>query len=106
MQHKNASYSLEAFRQLPDEDLASIVYDPVVKKSLPENTRKQELGLKAPFFLNELKRTGVTRLLLWEQYRKESVTLFGYTQFVRKAVIAVLTQRIGCSTHFVIFYPS
>ncbi len=34
-----------------------------------------------PYFLSELKRTGVTRLLLWEEYRKESIDPFRYTQF-------------------------
>ena len=34
-----------------------------------------------PYFFSELKRTGVTRLLLWEEYRKESSDPFRYTQF-------------------------
>lgn len=78
---KNAPYSLEALRQLPDEDLASIVYAPVVVKSLSENARRQELDVRMPYFLSELKRTGVTRLLLWEEYRKESNDPLRYTQF-------------------------
>lgn len=76
---KNASYSLEALRQLPDEDLASIVYAPAVTISLP--ARRQELNSRMAYFLSELKRTGVTRLLLWEEYRKESIDPFRYTQF-------------------------
>ena len=77
----NASHCLEALRQLPDDDLASIVYAPVVAKPLADNTRKQELDMRMPYFLSELKRTGVTRLLLWEEYRRESNDPFGYTQF-------------------------
>ena len=78
---KNSSYSLEALRQLPDEDLAGIIYVPVVTKPLPANTRLQEFNIRMPYFLSELKRTGVTRLLLWEEYRKESIDPFRYTQF-------------------------
>jgi len=78
---KNAPYSLEALRQFPDEDLANIVYAPVVTKPLGDNTRRQELDIRMPYFLSELKRTGVTRLLLWEEYRKESIDPFRYTQF-------------------------
>jgi transposase len=78
---KSAYYSLEELRQLPDEDLASIVYAPAVEKPLPDNARKQELDVRMPYFLSELKRTGVTRLLLWEEYRKESIDPFRYTQF-------------------------
>jgi len=78
---KNAPYSLEALRQFPDEDLANIVYAPVVATPLPENARRQELDVRMPYFLSELTRTGVTRLLLWEEYRKESIDPFRYTQF-------------------------
>ena len=78
---KNAVYSLEALRQLADEDLGAIMYSPVASKPLPENTRLQEFDMRIPYFLSELKRTGVTRLLLWEEYRKESTDPFRYTQF-------------------------
>src|SRR5664279_5553052 len=78
---KNAPYSLEALRQLPEEDLAGIVYTPVVATPLPESARRQELDVRMPYFLSELTRTGVTRLLLWEEYRKESIDPFRYTQF-------------------------
>ena len=78
---KNAPYSLEALRQLPEEDLARIVYAPVVSTPLPDNARKQELDLRIPYFLSELTRIGVTMLLLWEEYRKESIDPFRYTQF-------------------------
>ncbi len=78
---KNAPYSLEALRQLSDEDLARIVYAPAVVKPLSENARRQELEVLMPYFLSELKRTGVTRLLLWEEYRKQSTDPFRYTQF-------------------------
>ena len=59
---KNAPYSLEALRHLPDEDLAVIVYAPVVTAPLAESARRQELEVLMPYFLSELKRTGVTRL--------------------------------------------
>lgn len=78
---KNAPYSLEALRQLSDEDLAAIVYVPAIITSLPESARRQELEALMPYFLSELKRTGVTRLLLWEEYRKNSTDPFRYTQF-------------------------
>ena len=78
---KNASYSLEELRLLPDADLANIVYTPAVAAPLSESARRQELNARMAYFLSELKRTGVTRLLLWEEYRKESVDPFRYTQF-------------------------
>ncbi len=78
---KNAPYSFEELRQLTDADLAGIVYVPVVAVPLSENARRQEFDSRIAYFLSELKRTGVTRQLLWEEYRKESNDPFRYTQF-------------------------
>lgn len=78
---KNTAYTFDELRRLSDADLASIVYAPEVSVALPENVRKEELEARMTYFLSELKRTGVTRLLLWEEYRKESPNPFGYTQF-------------------------
>ena len=77
----NAAQSLEELRQLPDADLAGIVYAPEVVTHLSASTRQQELTARMSYFQSELKRTGVTRLLLWEEYRKESLDPYGYTQF-------------------------
>jgi transposase len=78
---KTSCCSFEALRQLPDAALAAIVYAAQVSGPVCANTRGQELENRMPYFLGELKRTGVTRLLLWEEYRKESANPFGYTQF-------------------------
>lgn len=90
---KNAAYSFEELRQLPDADLAGIVYAPQVAVALPESARKQELDSRMAYFLSELKRTGVTRLLLWEEYRKESSNPFRYTQF------CILLKQAGKATN-------
>jgi transposase len=78
---KASACSFEALRQLPDAALAAIVYAPEVTLPLAESARRLELDGRMPYFLSELKRTGVTRLLLWEEYRKESSDPFRYTQF-------------------------
>ena len=96
---RNAPYSLEALRQLPDEDLAAIVYAPSVTTSLPESARRQELEALMPYFLSELKRTGVTRLLLWEEYRKQSADPFRYTQFC--ILLKQAGKIINASMHLV-----
>lgn len=78
---KSAAYSLEELRQLPDTDLAAIVYAPALPVAVSENVRRQQFNSRIDYFLNELKRAGVTRLLLWEEYRKEVIDPFRYTQF-------------------------
>lgn len=96
---KNAAYSLEALRQLPDADLASIVYAPEVSEPLADNARRQELDSRMAYFHSELKRTGVTRLLLWEEYRKESNDPFRYTQFC--ILLKQAGKTINASMHLV-----
>lgn len=71
--------SLEQLKELSDAELAAIVYAPV--KIRQENNRKVIFTEQAPYFLNELKRTGVTRQLLWQEYRRQYPDGFGYTQF-------------------------
>jgi transposase len=78
---KNSSYPLDALRELPDSDLANIVYAPVVAPDLSDNARRQDFNSRTAYFLSELKRPGVTRLLLWEEYRKEYADCYRYTQF-------------------------
>ena len=43
--------------------------------------RFEELKLRLDYFLKELKRKGVTRKLLWEEYRSEFPQGYGLTQF-------------------------
>ncbi|GAC1426455.1 MAG: IS21 family transposase [Flavisolibacter sp.] len=78
---KKANHSLQELRQLSDNDLANIVYGPASEVVYPDDARRQEFTGCIPYFLTELKRTGVTRLLLWEQYRKEYNNPYRYTQF-------------------------
>ncbi len=78
---KNSTHSFEALRQLKDSDLSSLVYAPPVVVSLCENARRRGLDCRMHSFLSELKRTGVTCRLLWEEYRKESQDPFRCTQF-------------------------
>jgi transposase len=78
---QNADYSLAQLRQLDDASLAQVVYcsdDPPASK---EDPRKTYFISRTPYFLSELKRTGVTRLLLWQEYQKENPQGYAYTQF-------------------------
>ena len=78
---KNADHTLQELRQLADNDLANIVYAPAPEVVYPDNARRLDFTARIPYFLIELKRTGVTRLLLWEEYRKQYNNPYRYTQF-------------------------
>lgn len=78
---KNSSHTLESLRHLDDADLAAIVYSPPEEPDYSNDPRRMDLVNRIPYYLSELKRTGVTRLLLWEEYRKQCSNPYRYTQF-------------------------
>lgn len=78
---KTASYPLLQLRLMPDADLAAIIYPPADTSDVDESQRRKDFNERQSYFFSELKRTGVTKLLLWEEYRKECSDPYGYTQF-------------------------
>lgn len=71
--------ALEELQHLSDAELAAIVYAPL--KAPAEDSRRSIFTQQASYFSDELKRTGVTRQLLWQEYRRQYPEGFGYTQF-------------------------
>lgn len=76
---QNQSMSIDQLRGLSDAELSAIVYSPL--KSPAEDTRRMDLLSRVDYLLKELTRTGVTRLLLWQEYIKEYSDGYGYSQF-------------------------
>lgn len=76
--------SLGELHSLDDESLSSLVYvDASEKLSAGRTIDKRHEDLKGHLasYIQELKRRGVTRQLLWEEYRKLYPDGYGYTQF-------------------------
>jgi transposase len=71
--------SLKELQSMSDGELSAIVYQPL--KPVCEDDRKADFIARVDYFLKELKRTGVTRLLLWQAYRKRYPSGYSYTQF-------------------------
>ena len=78
---KGSGLSWEQLRLLPDAELATIVYQPAVLPAFTDNTRRVEFNARLAYFQAELKRTGVTKLLLWQEYKAECPYYYQYTQF-------------------------
>lgn len=76
---QNHTASLEQLQNFGDAELSAIVYAPV--KALADDPRKTDFSDRAAYFIKELSRTGVTRLLLWQEYLKDNPGGYGYTQF-------------------------
>ncbi len=72
------SFSLKELKLLNDEALATIVCSPdpasASSKPMPDFERIHKL-------LSQRRKTGITRTLLWEEYRKEHPDGYGLSQF-------------------------
>lgn len=93
----NGLFSFEELRAMSDADLASIVYPAPEIAAIDESQRRKDLTERIPYFLSELKRTGVTRLLLWEEYKLVCSQPYGYTQFcilLKESVDARATMHL------------
>lgn len=62
---QNSPYSLTDLRSLDDASLASLVYSAQEPSAGKEDARRVYFISCMPYFLSELRRTGVTRLLIW-----------------------------------------
>lgn len=81
---------------LRDEELAVWIY--AEAESMQLSGKREILHGKLDHFENELSRTGVTRQLLWEEYRREQPQGFGYTQFCH--YLTMQMERKNCVMHF------
>ena len=79
--------SLSNILSLDDEKLVSIFY---LETAQEETNRAQTFSQKVSYWLAELRRVGVTRQLLWEEYRIEYAHGYGYSMFCEK-----LKREIG-----------
>ena len=74
-----SSFSLDVASKMNDADLSALVYPSLEKFS--QDQRRTDFSDRTVYFLAELKRTGVTRRLLWEEYKKEFSAGYAYPQF-------------------------
>jgi len=75
----HSSFSLDVLKKMNDSELSSLVYPSLEKHT--EDQRRADLSGRIAYFLSELKRTGVTRRLLWEEYKKDFSDGYAYPQF-------------------------
>jgi transposase len=66
---------------MSEEALLKLIGDARETASLTKSSRKTSIEDNLSIWLQELKKTGVTRSLLWQEYRNENPTGYGYSQF-------------------------
>jgi transposase len=73
------AFSLEQLQQMDDAGLHAIAYADA--KQLQADPRTGDFKSRISYFLTELKRTGVTKQLLWEEYKRDNSAGYEYSQF-------------------------
>ena len=74
------AFSLEALQQMDDASLSAIAYADA-KQMQQADSRNGDFKSRIPYFLAELTRTGVTKQLLWQEYKKDNAEGYEYSQF-------------------------
>ena len=74
---ESAGLSYEELKDRSDSELFKLF----LEKEKPSSDRLQKLQMMLPSMEKELKRTGVTKFLLWEEYKSEYPGGYNYTQF-------------------------
>lgn len=72
--------AVEQLLALDEESLSALVYREEIPM-LHGNDRYQLIEQQMEYFAKELPKRGVTRQLLWEEYRKDNRDGYGYSQF-------------------------
>ena len=73
------AFSLAQLYQMDDAPLHAVAYTDA--KQIQSDPRTEAFKSRIAYFLAELKRTGVTKYLLWEEYKKDHPECYGYSQF-------------------------
>jgi transposase len=73
------AFSLEQLQQMDDAGLHAIAY--ADGKQMQADPRTGDFKSRINYFLAELKRTGVTKQLLWQEYKKDYADGYEYSQF-------------------------
>ncbi len=71
--------SIVAVLRLDDSELSEAFYG--VGKSTPEQGRLDDFNARFPRMVKELRRVGVTKQLLWQEYKNTYPQGYGYSQF-------------------------
>ncbi|MDD2286414.1 MAG: IS21 family transposase [Paludibacter sp.] len=77
---RSLQLQFEEVLKLSDGELYALLRDNVHDPN-EENERWQQLQEMLPYFKQELQKCGVTRQLLWQEYKTDNQQAYGYSQF-------------------------
>jgi len=78
---RKSSYQLDELPALDDPSLCAVMYPPAAPVAPDINSRCAYFLSRMQYYAKELKRTGVTRQLLWKEYQQDYPVGYSYSQF-------------------------
>jgi predicted transcriptional regulator len=72
--------TFDELMRMDDASLGEVMYPPADQQGAVDE-RRAYLETQITSYVAELKRTGVTKKLLWEEYKKKVPDGYGYSQF-------------------------
>lgn len=93
---EQSGISLPLLIKMSDADLGILFYSG--HKEPQYDQRFTDLTAKQDYFRKELTKPGVTKLILWEEYRQALPDGYGYTQFCEH--LAADTRKSAATMHF------
>lgn len=94
---KFAGKSIEDLLKMDDAALESLLY-PQAEVAPQADKRREAFDAKCDYYVKELSRTGVTKQLLWEEYRKDNPDGYSRTQF--NELLARHKKKLDLTMHF------
>lgn len=94
---KESERPLEELLKMDDAALGAVVYPPTEQPPQADK-RRAVFDSKCEYYIKELERTGVTKQLLWEEYRKENPEGYSRTQF--NELLARYKKKKEVTMHF------
>lgn len=88
---KDSNISIEELIEMEEEDLKQIMY---LEHTRSESSRVKIFEQNLSYWLSELPRVGVTRQILWEEYRVAHPDGFGYSQFCERLRISMGNREL------------
>ena len=73
--------TLQQLLGLKDLEIVCFLWEKASSVTPPVDNRRSDFDNRLDYFFTELKRTGVTRRLLWQEYQSLNPEGYGYTQF-------------------------
>lgn len=71
----------EAALKLTDEELSNLIYNPREVRRDEHDQRFKYIQDRMEYYRQELQKRGVTKTLLWQEYRKDNPQGYGHSQF-------------------------